>query len=93
MQASMETRRKDEGDSRTLKKVEKSPREPMAVIMIQHTPVGPMRDPQTWEGGKRVAPCGLRVIPGGKLITTGTTHSLVLWSCCFPPTHAHTHQS
>ena len=34
----METRRKDEG-SETLKKVEKRPREPMRVIMIQHTPV------------------------------------------------------
>lgn len=93
MQASMETRRKDEGDSRTPKKVEKRPREPMTVIMIQHTPVGPMRYPQTWEGGKRVAPCGLRVIPGDKLITTGTTHSLALWPGYFPPNHAHTHQS
>lgn len=38
LQASVETRRKDEG-RRTLKKVEKRPREPMGVIMTQHTPV------------------------------------------------------
>lgn len=57
--ANVETRRKDEGDSRTLKKAEKRPREPMTVIMIEHVPVlSPSGSHALFPnlGGKRVAP-------------------------------------
>ena len=50
LQANLDTRRRDEGDSRTPKKVEKRPREPMTVIMIQHTPGAPKpgREGKEW---------------------------------------------
>lgn len=82
-----ETRRKGESGSRTWTRGEKRPTEHMTVTTTQHTSaLSPCWSHALlvppWERGKRVAPCGTRVIPG-----VGYLQQVQLTLCSSGPAH------